>query len=90
MEQIIELTLIVDVWLYTMSGLLTQVQVRYYRRSSDRRKGKRYRGIYAGMILLGIHERCTPLLSSTISMWSSLLSCRSATSDVGSRNGFGY
>ncbi|MCK5717043.1 MAG: hypothetical protein KAH77_06085 [Thiomargarita sp.] len=65
---------LVDVWLYTMSGLLIRVQARYYRRSSDRRKGKRYRGIYAGLILLGIHERCTPLLGSTISMWSSLLS----------------
>jgi hypothetical protein len=78
---------LVPVWLYTMSGLLIQVEAsrikffekklyprRYYRRSCDRRKGKRYRGIYAGLILLGIHERCTPLLGSTISQWSSLLS----------------
>ena len=65
---------LVPVWLYTMSGLLILVQARYYRRSCDRRKGKRYSGIYAGLILLGIHERCTPLLGSTISQWSSLLS----------------
>ncbi len=65
---------LVRVWIYTLSGLLLQVQARYYRRSCDRRKGKRYRGIYAGLILLGIHERCTPLLGSTISMWSCLLS----------------
>lgn len=64
---------LVDVWLYTMSGLLIRVKVRYYRRSCDRRFGTRYRGIYAGLILLGIHERCTPLLASTISLWSSLL-----------------
>lgn len=65
---------LVEVWLYTMSGLLIRVKVRYYRRSCDRCQGKRYRGIYAGLILLGIHERCTPLLASTISLWSSLLS----------------
>ena len=41
---------LVRVWIYTMSGLLIQVQARYYRRSCDRRKGKRYRGIYAGLI----------------------------------------
>lgn len=57
-----------------MSGLLIRVKARYYRRSCDRRQGKRYRGIYAGLILLGIHERCTPWLASTISLWSSLLS----------------
>ena len=65
---------LVTVQIYTLSGLLIQVRVRYYRRSCDRRKGKRYRGIYAGLLLLGVHERCTPLLGSTLSMWSSLLS----------------
>jgi hypothetical protein len=62
------------VWIYTMSGLLIHVSVRYYRRSCDRRSGKRYKGVYAGLISLGIHERCTPFLGSTLSMWSSLLS----------------
>ena len=62
------------VWIYTMSGLLIQVRVRYYRRSCDRRSGKRYKGVYAGLVLLGIHERCTPFLGATLSMWSSLLS----------------
>lgn len=65
---------LVDVWLYTMGGFLIRVQARYYRRSCDRRSGKRYHGIYAGLILFGIHERGTPLLGSTISMWSCLLS----------------
>jgi len=62
------------VWIYTMNGLLIQVRVRYYRRSCDRCSGKRYKGVYAGLIALGIHERCTPFLGSTLSMWSSLLS----------------
>lgn len=65
---------LVNVLIHTMSGHSIEIKARYYRRSCDRRKGKRYRGIYAGLILLGIHERCTPLLASTISLWSSLLS----------------
>jgi hypothetical protein len=63
----------IPVLVYTMSGLAIEVKARYYRRSCDRRNGKRYKGIYAGLILLGIHEHCTPLLASTVSMWSSLL-----------------
>ena len=63
-----------SVWVYTMSSLMIRVKVRYYRRSCDRRSGKRYKGVYAGLVLLGIHERCSPLLGSTISMWSALLS----------------
>lgn len=64
----------VTVSLDTMSGLSIEVQARYYRRSCDLCPGKRHKGIYAGLILLGIHERCTPLLASNVSMWSSLLS----------------
>ena len=49
---------------HLMSGLSIEVQARYYRRSCDLCPGKRHKGIYAGLILLGIHERCTPLLAS--------------------------
>jgi len=42
---------------------MLQIQVRYYRRSCDRRKGKRYRVLYTGLIALGIHKRTTPLLT---------------------------
>lgn len=58
----------------TGSGLRITVRVSYYRRRCDRRKKKRGRGIYAGLVLLGIHERCTPLLGSRVSMMSALLS----------------
>ncbi|MDD9300872.1 MAG: hypothetical protein HUK40_00420 [Desulfobacter sp.] len=39
------------------------IHVRYYRRSCDRRKGKRYKGGYVGLILLEIHDRCSPALA---------------------------
>jgi hypothetical protein len=58
----------------TASGGEIEVQVRYYRRRCDRRRGKRYRGVYAGLVLLGIHERCTPWLGAQVSAWSALLS----------------
>lgn len=64
----------IPILIYTMSGVAIEIKARYYRRSCDRHNGKRYKGIYAGLILLGIHERCTPLLASTVSVWSSLLS----------------
>lgn len=57
----------------TASGLCISVRVRYYRRPCKRRRGQR-QGVYAGLVLLGIHERCTPWLGSLISAWSALLS----------------
>lgn len=58
----------------TGSGLRIAVRVSYYRRRCDRRKKKRSQGVYAGLVLLGIHERCTPLVSARVSMMSALLS----------------
>jgi hypothetical protein len=58
----------------TVGGGEIEVGVRYYRRRCDRRRGKRYRGVYAGLVLLGIHERCTPWLGAQVSAWSALLS----------------
>lgn len=63
-----------DVQVRTGSGFLIQVRVRYYRRACDRRSGKRHKGLYAGLVLLGIHERCTPSLSAMVSAWSALRS----------------
>ena len=56
------------------TGSSVDIRVRYYRRSCDRRSGKRYKGAYAGLILLGIHDRCSPALASMVSSWSALLS----------------
>jgi len=58
----------------TVGGGELEVWVRYYRRRCDRRRGKRYRGVYAGLVLLGMHERCTPWLGAQVSAWSALLS----------------
>ena len=56
------------------SGGTIKIRVRYYRRTCDRRSRKRHKGVYAGLILLGIHDRCTPGLASLVSAWSALLS----------------
>ena len=56
------------------TGSLVDIRVRYYRRSCDRRNRKRYKGVYVGLILLGIHDRCSPALASMVSSWSALLS----------------
>ena len=58
----------------TLGGWLIQIQVRYYRQPCHRRSGKRHKGMYAALMLLGIHERCTPGLAATVSAWSALLS----------------
>ncbi|WDP87345.1 MAG: hypothetical protein HUN05_21310 [Desulfobacter sp.] len=62
------------VWIQLCTDSSVDIHVRYYRRSCDRRKGKRYKGAYAGLILLGIHDRCSPALASMVSSWSALLS----------------
>ncbi len=64
----------VTVSIRTAGGSCICLRVRYYRRVCDRRNGKRHKGVYAGLILLGIHDRCTPQLAAMISAWSALLS----------------
>jgi hypothetical protein len=58
----------------TLGGVGITVRARYYCRACDRRSGKRYKGVYGGLVLLGIHEHCTPALAATVSAWSALLS----------------
>ena len=60
--------------IFTLGGVWITVWVRYYCRACDRRSGKRYKGVYGGLVLLGIHEHCTPALAATVSAWSALLS----------------
>ena len=62
------------VQIQTSSGCTIPIHVRYYRRACDRRNGKRYKGLYAALALLGIHDRCTPILAAMVSAWSALLS----------------
>ena len=56
--------------------------MRYYRRNCDRRKGKRHAGIYAGCVLLGIYERCTPSVSSQVGMMAATLASFAETQQM--------
>lgn len=66
----------------TSRGIVIEVRVRYYRRKCDRKNGKRYKGVYPGLILLGIHDRCTPGLRAMVSAWAALLSSFQEVSQV--------
>lgn len=77
----------VTVCILTVGGYYIMLRVRYYRRACDRRNGKRHKGVYAGLILLGIHDRCTPQLASLVSAWSALLSSFDEVSQVLSEQG---
>ena len=66
----------VKVKIRTAQGQTVGVWVTYYRRKGQRRAGKRYAGVYAGLVLLGIYDRCPPALAAEVSllaaMWGSL------------------
>ena len=63
----------VKVWVRTAQGLAVPVWVTYYRRKGQKRAGTRYAGVYAGLVLLGIYDRCTPVLASEISLLAAML-----------------
>jgi len=52
-------------------GTVITLRVAYYARACDLKKGKK--GLYPGLYLLGIHDRCTPRLASDISIASAAL-----------------
>ncbi|MEA3642922.1 MAG: hypothetical protein VBE63_23705 [Lamprobacter sp.] len=62
-----------NVAIRTASGHEITLRGRYYRRNCDRKNGKRHKGVYAGLLSLGIHERTTPRLAALISGWAALL-----------------
>lgn len=53
-----------------LGGTRVRVVVSYYTQKSTQKKG---RGFYPNLILLGIHDHCTPALASEISLLSSAL-----------------
>ena len=63
----------VTVWVRTAQGMAVPVRVTYYRRKGTRRAGKRYAGVYAGLVLLGIYDRCTPALAAEVSLLAAML-----------------
>ena len=77
----------VQVWVRTIGGHRVPVWVTYYRRKGQRRKGKRYAGLYAGLVLLGIHDRCTPALAAEISLLAAMLGSLDEARDVLAQRG---
>jgi hypothetical protein len=63
----------VKVGIRTAHGLAVSVWVTYYRRKGPRRAGKRDAGVYAGLVLLGIYDRCTPALAAEVSLLAAML-----------------
>jgi hypothetical protein len=69
-------------WVRTAQGVAVPVRVTYYRRKGKRRAGKRYAGVYAGLVLLGIYDRCTPTLAAEVSLLAAMLGSLEEARDV--------
>ena len=63
----------VKVEIRTAQGHTVPVWVTYYRRKGPRRAGKRHAGVYAGLVLLGIDDRCPPALAAEVSLLAAML-----------------
>lgn len=63
----------VTVWVRTAQGVAVPVRVTYYRRKGKRRAGQRCAGVYGGLVLLGIYDRCTPALAAEVSLLAAML-----------------
>jgi hypothetical protein len=72
----------VTVWVRTAQGMAVPVRVTYYRRKGARRAGKRYAGVYAGLVLLGVYDRCTPTLAAEVSLLAAMLGSLDDARDV--------
>ena len=57
----------------TAHGMAVSVWVTYDRRKGQRRAGKRDAGVYAGLVLWGIDDRCTPALAAEVSLLAAML-----------------
>lgn len=72
----------VKVNIRTVQGDTVAVWVTYYRRKGQRREGRRYAGVYAGLVLLGIYDRCTPVLAAEVSLLAAMLGSLDEAQDV--------
>ena len=57
----------------TCFGFEVSVRISYFTRKGNRRGKRRYPGLYPGLMVLGIHERCTPGLAAEISLLAGML-----------------
>jgi hypothetical protein len=72
----------VKVRVRTAQGHTVPVWVTYYRRKGQRRAGKRDAGVYAGLVILGISDRCTPALAAEVSLLAAMLGSLQEAQDV--------
>ena len=72
----------VKVRVRTAQGLAVPVWATYYRRTGQRRAGKRDAGVYAGLVVLGIYDRCTPALAAEVSLLAAMLGSLHEAQDV--------
>jgi hypothetical protein len=72
----------VKVGIRTAQGHTVPVWVTYYRRKGQRRADKRDAGVYAGLVLLGIYDRCTPGLAAEVSLLAAMLGSLHEAHDV--------
>src|SRR5882672_5131698 len=72
----------VKVRVRTAQGHTVPVWVAYYRRKGQRRVGKRDAGVYAGLVVLGIYDRCTPALAAEVSLFAAMLGSLREAQDV--------
>jgi hypothetical protein len=63
-------------------GHSVAVWVPYDRRKGQRRAGKRSAGVYAGLVLWGIYDRCTPALAAEVSLLAAMLGSLDEAQDV--------
>jgi hypothetical protein len=61
------------VWVRTAGGYEIWVKARYFRRQEKRWGKRRYRGFYLGLLLLGIHDRCTSGFAAEVSLLAAML-----------------
>jgi hypothetical protein len=78
----------VQVLVRTAHGHPVPGWVAYDRRQGQRRVGKRDAGVYAGLVVLGIDDRCTPALAAEVSLCAAMLgSLREAQDVLANRGG---